>query len=269
MAQVDGRTIQSGAKSNSKNFQNFSYFLGGIDDTHQNLDKFTPYIPGVSRIFMYKVPYFMNIMYPNRTKNFKTFIEAGYTSIQGIGDMSVDFTEFEGGFANQKFSTVASVTEGSESLQISVYELTGSPIREYLDTWITGVRDPRSGIAHYHGAIKSGNVTYGEINHTAEWIYTTMDPTGLDLEYTCMWAHAFPQSVPKSHLNYSSGDRDKVQMELDFRATKYESPAINEVGAWYLEASSVEYNYLNFNPNITQEQVKMNALQYGNSSGNA
>ena len=267
---TDGRTIQTNAKSNMKNFQNFSYFLGGIDDTHQNLDKFTPYIPGVSRIFLYKKPHYMNVMYPNRSNNFKTFMEAGYTSIQGIGDMSTEFTEFEGGFAAQKFSTVQSVSESSDTLSISVYELTGSPIREYLDTWITGVRDPRSGIAHYHGAIKANpGVTYGEINHTAEWIYTTMDPTGLDLEYTCMWAHSFPGNVPKSHLNYSSGERDKVSMELEFRSTKYESPAINTVGDWYLQASQVEYNYLYFNPNITRANVNINAIPYGNSSGNA
>lgn len=265
---AEGRTIQTNAKTNLKNFQNFSYFLGGIDDTHQNLDKFTPYIPGVSRIFMYKVPFFMNIMYPTRTSNFKTFVEAGYTQIGGISDLSVEFTEFEGGFANQKFSTVQGVTDGSEGVNISMYELTGSPIREYLDTWVTGVRDPRSGIAHYHGAIKSGQVSYGEINHTCEFIYTTMDPTGLELEYTCMWAHGFPNVVPKSHLNYSSGDRDKVLMEVEFRASKYESPAINQVGAWYLDASQVEYNYLNFNPNITQQSVAQNAYAYGNSSGN-
>lgn len=263
------KTIQTGAKTNNKSFQNFSYFLGGIDVTDQNLDKFTGYIQGVSRIFLHKPPHFMDLMYPEQTRNFKTFIEAGYTRVDGIGDLTVDFVEFEGGFAGQKFSNVSLSRDDTDTVTISVYELTGSPLREYMDTWVTGTRDPRSGIAHYHGAIKSGKCTYGEINHTAEFIYITMDPTGYDLEYTCMFAHCFPTKVSKSHLNYEKGNRDNVLMDLEFRTSKYESPAINDIGTWYLAASQVEYNYLEFRPAITQGDVNDRAISYGNSSGNA
>lgn len=261
-------TIQTNAKTNNKNFQNFSYFIGGIDVTDQNLDNFTPYIQGVSRIWLHKVPHFMNVIYPTKTTAFKTFVEAGYKRVDGIGDITVDFVDFEGGFAGQKFSNVSIARDDTDTITISVYELTGSPLREYLDTWITGTRDPRSGIAHYHGAIKSGDATYGEINHTCEFVYADMDPTGMELEYSCLLAHGFPAKVPKAHLNYESGNRDGVQMDMDFRITKYESPAINQVGNWYLDASQVNYNYLNFDPNITQDDVKQRAISYGNSSGN-
>lgn len=262
-------TIQHNAKESTKDFQNFSYFLGGIDDTHQNLDQFTPYIPGVARIWMYKVPHYMNVTFKDKTKHFKTFIEAGYTSVSGINDISVNFTDFNGGFANQSFSTVSSSSDGTNEISISMFELTGSPIREYLDTWVTGVRDPRSGIAHYHGAIAAtggAHVNYGEINHTCEFIFTDMDPTAQDLEYACMFAHGFPTSVPKGHLNYSSGDRGAVTMECSFRISKYESCKINEVAGWYLANSKVEYNYLNFDPGITINDVRTASLDYGESN---
>lgn len=262
------KTIQTNAKQNNKNFQNFSYFLGGIDVTDQNLDNFTPYIQGVARLWMHKIPHFMNVVYPDKSKAFKTFIEAGFTRITGIGDISVDFVDFEGGFAGQKFSNVSIARDDTDTISISVFELSGSPLREYLDTWITGTRDTRSGIAHYHGAIKSGNVKYGEINHTCEYVMTDMDPTGLEAEYTCLLAHGFPTKVPKDHLNFEAGNRDRVQMDMEFRITKYESPAINDVGNWYLDASSVNWNYLDFDPGITQEMVKQRAISYGNSSGN-
>ena len=61
-------TIQSGIKQNTKNYKDFSYFLGGIDVTQQNLEQFTPYIQGVSRIFMYQPPIFMNAQYPRRQR---------------------------------------------------------------------------------------------------------------------------------------------------------------------------------------------------------
>ena len=245
-------TIQSNIKSNTKSFDKFGYFLGGIDVTHQNLDQFTPYIRGVSRVFLHKPPAFMLERYPDMTRRFKTYLETGYTSLDGIGDISVDFTDFEGGFAGQRYSTVMLARDDTENVTIQVYELSGSPVREYLDTWVTGTRDPRSGIAHYHGVIADkGAEYYSEKNHTAEMFYVNLDPTAINIEYCCKFAHIFPTRVPKAHLNYEKGNRDNALMDLEFRTTKYESPAINNIGAWYIANSNVNYNYLDFDPNVT------------------
>lgn len=261
-------TIQTNIKTNRKNYQNFGYFLNGIDVTQQNLDDFTPYIGGVSRIFMYQPPIFMQKLYPEETKNFKSYIETGYTRIDGIGDISVDFVDFEGGFNGDKFSNVSQAKDDTDTLTITVYEQSGSPIREYLETWVTGTRDIRSGIAHYHGALnsKKNTVHYGEKYHTAEFIYMTLDPTGQEIEYACMFAKAFPTKVPKNHLNYEKGQRDNVSMDLEFRVKKYESPAINQVAQYYLAESQVEYNYLAFTPNITQAKVKAAANKYASNN---
>lgn len=264
MPAEDLKTIQSSSykdvnnkpfmAKNEKSFKNFSYFLGGIDVTHQNLDQFNPYIQGVSRLFMHKPPLYMNVAFHDATTRFKTYIESGYTRIDGISDISVSFVDFEGGFAGQRFSNVSLAQDETDTITVSVYELSGSPVREYLDTWISGVRDPRSGIAHYHGligrAITDGGMEYAETNHTAEFIYVTLDPTGLKPEYCCMFAHAFPTKVPKSHLNYEKGERSNVQMDIEFKVTKYESPAINDIGIWYINNSKVTYNYLDFDPHV-------------------
>ena len=263
MATSAPKTIQSSTgrygngttsiNTNTKTFENFSYFLGGIDVTHQNLDQFTPYIRGVSRLFMHKPPLFMLSKYPDHTKRFKTYLETGYLSVSGIADIDVEFETFEGGFNGQSFRSAQQARDNTESVTISVYELSGSPVREYLDTWVTGVRDIRSGIAHYHGAIEDGSVIYSEINHTAEFIYTTYDPTGLTPEYCCMFAHCFPQRVPKDHLNYEAGTRGNARMDIEFATTKYESPAINDIGIWYTLNSKVKWNYLDFDPEQTNQ----------------
>lgn len=245
-----GYTLQTNIKRNTKNYANFSYFLGGIDVTNQNLDKFTPYIQGVSRLFMHKTPKFMNEEYPSLTKHFKSLIETGYTRIDGISDISVDFVDFEGGFNGDKFSNVSQARDDTDTLTVSLYEQTGSPVREFIETWVTGTRDIRSGIAHYHGALlHSDTVKYGEKYHTAEFMYINLDPTARDIEYACLFAHAFPTKVPKSHLNFEKGNRDNVSMDLDFRVKKYESPAINQIGVYYLAQSFIEYSYLKFTPN--------------------
>lgn len=276
------RTIQSAyssantmMRSNKKNYAKFGNWLNGVDTTDQNLDNFTPFIQGTARIFLHKLPVFMEVMYPTESKNFKTIIETGYTNVQGINDISVDFVDFEGGFNASKWSAVSSARDDSDTLTISVYELTGSPLREYMDTWVTGTRDIRTGVAHYHGAVDAtGNshVEYGEKNHTAEFIYVLLDPTMKRIEYACLFAHCFPANVKKDHLNYEKGNRDGVLMPLEFKMNKYESPAINDIGAWYMMASQINYNYLNFTPdkagkwNQQSIATAMSEFQYGSSN---
>ena len=254
-------TTQTGIKRNTKDYDNFCYWLNGVDVTDQNLDQFTPYIQGVSRLFLYKIPPFMNAIMAEESMRFKHLIESGFTRIDGIQDTNVETVDFEGGFGGQKFRNVSLASNDTDTITISVYEQTGSPLREYIDSWVTGMRDIRSGIAHYHGALgkdyyigddknPAGQVSYGEKYHTGEFIYCTMDPTGRHIEYACMFAHAFPTKVPKSHLNYESRNRGNVLMDLEFAVQLYESPAINAIANYLVANSKVEYNYLKFTPNI-------------------
>ena len=247
-------TLQTGVdvasehmKHNTKNFNNFSYFLQGIDVTQQNLDQMTPYVPGVARFFMHTTPYFMANQYPEMTTNFKSYIETAYKSVEGIGDLDASFIDIEGGFAAQKFSNISSVTDSTDEITVQLYEQTGSPVREYLETWMTGARDPRSGIAHYHGGIDAG-IEYSEKYHTAEFVFYDLDPTARKIEYACMFAHAFPTKVGRSHLNYTSGSRGEVVMDVSFKVTKYEGQYINDLAAYYLIKDKLTYNYLKFNP---------------------
>ncbi len=258
-------TIQTGNSSdtdkymrkNRKNFRNFAYFQSGIDVTQQNLDQMTPYVPGISLLFMHRTPLFMELAFKEMTANFKSYIETGFKSVQGIGDLSADFIDIEGGWAAQKFSNISLVRDDTDEITIELYEQTGSPVREFIETWMTGVRDPRSGVAHYHGALdlatgegeKKTTIDYSEKNHTCEFIYMDLDPTARSIEYACMFAHCFPTKVPKSHLNYQSGQRGEVLMDLGFKVTKYEGRYINDIAAWYLAQHKLTFNYLDFNPN--------------------
>lgn len=245
------------ATTNEKDFNKFGYFLNGIDVTQQNLDKFDPYIQGVSRIFMLKSPKFMDSKFPGLTKQFKSILETGYTRVDGINDITVDFVDFEGGFAGQKFSNVSLSRDDTDTISISVYEQSGSPVRLFLDTWVTGVRDPRNGVATYHQAsfTASGAIQYNEMNHNAEMLYMTLDPTAKRLEYACLLAKMFPTKVPKSHLNFEKGNRSETLLDLEFRCVKYESPYINDLAAQFLAKDQIKYSYLNFNPGYAQSDI--------------
>lgn len=249
--------------TNDKNMSEFSYFLGGVDVTNQNLNQFNPYIRGYARLFMYRAPFFMEKKFPELTNRFKSYLETGFRRVSGLSDLTVDFVDFEGGFGSQRFSNPSSTSDDTNSITIALYELSGSPIREFIETWISGVRDPRTNVAHYHGAIAGpgeditdGKVEYSEANHSAELIYYTMDPTCTRIEYACLLAHCFPTKSDRDHLNFETNSHENAEYEVEFRCTKYESRYINDIAAFYLMADTIKYSYLDFNPNISRADVE-------------
>lgn len=246
-------------RKNTKNYDNFKYFLEGIDATDQNLDQMTPFIPGAARLFFHKTPYFMHAKFQDLTDNFRSYLETGVKSVTGIGDLTGTEATIEGGWANQKLDNISMVTDDTNQIEVTLYEQTGSPVREFIETWLTGMRDPRSGVAHYHGAVMSPDggrsdgssgdgIVYSEKNHTGEFIYVVLDPTAQFIEYACLLAHVWPKNMPKQHLNYTSGDRTPPELTLQFSCIKYEGKYINDIAAYYISKSNLIYNYLDFNP---------------------
>ena len=95
----------------------------------------------------------------------------------------------------------------------------------------------------------------GEKNHTAEFIYFVTDPTGKFIEYACLLAHCFPEKVDRDQYNYDTNSHDATEIEVVLHCTKYESRYINDIAAYYLAIDTLKWSYLDFDPNITQEQI--------------
>lgn len=242
-------------RRNKKNYDNFKYFLEGIDVTDQNLDQMTPFIPGTARLYFHKTPYFMEKAFPQLTNNFRSYLETGFKEVSGLQNLQGEGIQIEGGWANQSFENVSTVKDDTNEITVTLYEQTGSPVREFIEGWMTGMRDPRSGVAHYHGYVKSPldgdddtHVTYCEKNHTGEFVYVVLDPTAQYIEYACLLAHVWPKTSPRDHLNYQSGSKNAAELQLSFSCMKYEGKYINDIAAYYVAKSNLVYNYLEFNP---------------------
>ena len=249
------KTIQTGIKQNTKDFGEYGLFLGGLDVTSKNIDQFDPLREGFSRIFLMRMPRFMEERDMEMTRRFKHLVEFGFTRIDGIQDMNMDTEDVTGGYVGAKFQIPNIVRDETDGITIQVYEFTGSPVREFMDTWMTGISDPLTGLAHYHGTM-SEEIPYRASNHTMEAIYVATDPTGNDPEYACMFANMMPKSVKKAQFNFSSGSHPAVQMDLEFTATKYESPQINEVANALLQKYKILRDYLSFRSPYTPQDVQ-------------
>jgi hypothetical protein len=84
-----------------------------------------------------------------------------------------------------------------------------------------------------------------------ELFYVVTDPTGVNIEYACMLSNMMPKTVAKQHFEYEPGSHPAVQLDLDFTATRYESPQINEISAALLDKYAILRDYLDFTSGYT------------------
>lgn len=258
------KSIQNNIKVNNKDFSTYGLWMGGLDVTAKNIDTFDPLRTGFVRIFVTRLPVFMT-KFDNgeKAQRFKHLLEMGFTRVDGINDASLETEDITGGYVGAKFQVPSIVRDETDQVTIAVYEMSGSPVREFVDTWMTGISDPLTGISHYHGMVgdpADGKCVFKASNHTMELIFVATDPTGMDIEYACMFANMMPKSVKKSHFNYESGSHPAVSVDLEFTATKYESPQINSIGAALLNKYRLLQDYLDFHSGYTTDNINDDTL---------
>ena len=226
--------------------------MGGLNVKHDALQQYSPLKTGYARIFLVKMPEFMRKMYPNKTKQFRHLIEYGFVSIDGIQNTNLEFAQITGGYSGRSFDVATVAKDETNEITIKVYEFAGSPVREYLDLWVSGISDPFTGLSHYHGAFDQG-ITYSQHNHTMEAFYVNTDATGRSdgIEYACLLANMMPKSVKKDQFNYQSGTHDIVEVDIAFSTVKYESPQINQVAKALIDKFNLTRNYLDFKSGYT------------------
>lgn len=263
-------TIQSGIKGGNisstdvnvnptANITKYSLFLGGTNVTHDVLQAYDPLRTGFGRIFMVRKPAFLAETNPEGLRKLKHIIEYGNTSINGLQDIQLDTNTINGGYTNKGFTIPSTVTDGTNEITVKVYEFSGSPVRQMIHAWINGMVDIQTGLTHYNGQGTGKNQTRLariQANQTAEFIYVSTDNTGENVEYACLLANAYPTNINIDPFNYSSGQHDLVDTDIQFQCTKYESIQINHIAKELLNKYKILANSLNFNSGITTSSIR-------------
>lgn len=259
MANV-GTSLQDNIKQYAgADMSKYSLFMGGLNVKHNALKQYSPLKTGYARLFLVKMPEFMHVMYADKTRDFRHLLEYGFVSIDGIQNTNLEFGQITGGYAGRSFDVATVAKDETNEITVKVYEFAGSPVREYLDLWISGISDPYTGLSHYHGAFEK-NVPFSQHNHTMEAFYINTDPTGrhTGIEYACLLTNMMPKSVKKDHFNYQSGTHDIVEMDITFTATKYESKQINEVAVALIAKYNLLRDYLDFSSDYSKDKTLTN-----------
>ena len=236
-------------KCDNTEITNYAYWLGGTDTTNAALAQYDLLRTGYGRLFILRMPAFVEFLLEDETRVFKHMLEFGNVGISGIQGYTAEFASVTAGYVGNTVAIPTGVKDDTNSITIRIYETQGSLIRTYIDFWLTGVSDPYTGLSHYHGARdvdeNSSSYVLSQANHTMEALYVATDPTGEQAEYVCLLTNMFPRSSDHSHFEYEPGSHDLVQLSLEFTCTKYMSAQINYIGTVALNKFAILKNYLN------------------------
>lgn len=239
------------------NFANDNLFAGVWRLNNENLDRFDPFVQGWAAIIWTKCPEFFK--YGDGGKRdvynqFKYLTERNFKSLSGIGDITLESDNMSSGFTGNELPVATSMKKENTSFTLKHYEFSGSPIRELYQFWITGIRDPETGIATYHGAIKSQELIYSMKNHTGEILYTVTDASfaiggGADsIEFAAYYTNVFPTKIPQDHLNYTAGDHGLTEIDQEFKANFHTGRKVNQLAVQALKTYTITKTYGDYNP---------------------
>ena len=247
-------------KCDNTEITNYAYWLGGTDTTNAALAQYDLLRTGYGRLFILRMPAFVEFLLEDETRVFKHMLEFGNVGISGIQGYTAEFASVTAGYVGNTVEIPTGVKDDTNSITIRIYETQGSLIRTYIDFWLTGVSDPYIGLSHYHGARdvdeNSSSYVLSQANHTMEALYVATDPTGEQAEYVCLLTNMFPRSSDHSHFEYEPGSHDLVQLSLEFTCTKYMSAQINYIGTVALNKFAILKNYLNMYSGYTAAKVE-------------
>lgn len=255
------RTLQTNIKKfNDADARKYALFLGGINVTQKALQHYDPQKTGYDRWFIIQLPKFMELIMPDESKNFKHLIETASTSFQGLGNLSMDFEAIQGGIVGSQFEVPTLLKDDTTEITISIFDSAGSPIREYLTMWATGISDKLSGYGHYHGALdnKAWHLSYAQANHTMEMIYVATDPTGRadSIEYACLLTNMVPKAIRLDHYNFEAGQVQTVKYDITFTVNRYDSADINARAKELLEKYNIRKNYIDMASGYTSGDIE-------------
>ena len=230
-----------------------SYWLGGVDTRSSALQNMDLARTGYGRLFITKMPRFVEKSLDGPTKMFKHLLEFANLGIDGISGYSVDFGSITAGYSGTTVELPTNVKDDTSSVTIKINETSRVLIQSYLDYWITGTMDPFTGLATYHGLIETGELKYSQANHTMEAVYVHTDPTGTCVNYACLLTNMFPKASDHSHWVTEPGSHDLVSLSLEFTCNKYVTNQITQLAGQLLNKYQILKNYLNFNSGYTLE----------------
>lgn len=148
--------------------------------------------------------------------NFCNILEYEFKGLDGIEDINAEDLTYTDGIS--ELAGVGKVTEQSNSeITMRFTEKSGSTITKFIKYYLSGVRDSRTQVKHYHGLIATGQLAMGFENEVFNLLYLVTDASGLQLEAAYLLANAWPNSAKTNIYNVEKGTIESAEIDVTFK----------------------------------------------------
>jgi hypothetical protein len=230
-------------------------FFNGYVATGENTKD--PYVSGYAFIKWIKVPKWIGT---DEGREFKQLSERNFKALSGLSDMTMDTGAITSGFTNNETSHAKGTVQKAEGFSLKYQEKSGSPETKYYNEWVSGIRDPKTGIATYP---KKSGLAYHSSNHTGILLYVVTrpdadnfgnGPDGSNIEFAALYTNVMPTKIILDHFNFESGSHEFAEPTQDFKGYMNIGGAVEKFAASQMSQSST-YKFYNENDYLNMSEV--------------
>jgi hypothetical protein len=199
-----------------------------------------PLIVGFAFIVWTKLPSWVEKEYPN----FKQLTQKNFQGFDGLTDIELATAASTEGFSANEYHSAQGIAAKPSGFNLKHEEFSGSPIRHAYSHWVSGIRDPRTGIATYP---KNYDLDYAAKNHTGELMYFLTRPdannTGKNIiEFAAYWTAIMPKKIALGHLNYAKGTQNVPnEIDMPFSGIMHIGPKVDAAAVSLLDQVGFEF----------------------------
>ena len=213
--------------------------MRGVTD-FGNLDQYNLFETGYSFLTIVSVPKWLETL-ASTDSNFATLfanylhiLEYEFRGLDGLEDITSDSLELTNGISTMNM--ISKVNQQSAS-QVSMryFEKSGSVITRVHETFLKGIKDPRTQFKHYHGLIDSGALEAGYENEVFTFLYGVTDNTGTELEKAYLLLSAQPTKAETSMYVSEKGEIDKKEVTCEFNCFPITGNLVDQKAKAYLD----------------------------------
>ena len=231
--------------------------------------------------------------------NFYKILETEFKGLDGLDDMSADSMNITDGFSTLNVLGKVNYATNQE-ITLKYTEKGGSTISRYAETYLRGIRDPRTGVKHYNGCLTTGHLgnvilnsgksvttnklyemafnpssceIYSQITHRGlinpslenevfTFLYIVLDNTWTQIEKAYLLCNAQLNKIPLGQVsNMEKGNIELAEIDLSFNCFVVSNANVNAAAARYLPKIIKNYSLIS-NEFVYEGQKK--AVQHMN-----
>lgn len=239
----------------AKTTNNNNWFYGNYNTGALEFD---PLITGYSFFKWTSLPSWLT----EKFDMFAEMTEKNFLEGFSLSDIELETSTISAGFAGNEYNVATTIKKGNTDFSIKHREMSGSPIRNMYQYWVTGIRDPETGISTYG---KDNGIIYCAKNHTGEICYIVTRPdanndniSGSNIEFACYYTAVMPKKIQLSQFSFSHGSHDLVEYDQNFVGCFHMGAKVDAFAKKCLAANSYGFLELSgYDPEETPTEVNI------------